>query len=55
MGNIVSDVEYDHMYGSSGSIFPVKDEWGNIVDVDDRGNQLYVDPKTGERTWVKRN
>ncbi len=50
--NVISDAEYDHIY-HGGGWYNTKDEWGNIVKKDDKGNQLDYDPKTGKNTIVK--
>ncbi|MDD5649015.1 MAG: hypothetical protein PHF86_01115 [Candidatus Nanoarchaeia archaeon] len=36
-GNIISDAKYDHIYHGS-QYFTSKDEFGNIIEIDDRGN-----------------
>ena len=50
--NVISDAEYDHLHKSDGRWYETKDEGGNIVKRDSGGNELYYNPKSGERKVV---
>lgn len=36
--NVISEEEYDHIYRTNGQWYTSKDEWGNIIEVDEHGN-----------------